>query len=109
MQNYLGDGELITIAAPSPVVSGQGLLVGAFFGICLAATAQGQPLELWLKGIYQLPKNAAEVWALGAAIYWDNTAMLATTTAGGNTKIGVAVAAAANPSSSGNVRLNGSF
>jgi predicted RecA/RadA family phage recombinase len=109
MQNYLGDGDVITITAASPVVTGQGLLTGAMFGVCLASAAVGQPIVLWIKGVYQLPKNSADVWTLGQLIYWDNTAMLATSTAGGNTKIGAATAAAANPSSVGNVRLNGAF
>jgi predicted RecA/RadA family phage recombinase len=110
MQNYLGDGQMVIIAsAPAPVVSGQGLLVGAMFVICAASAAEGQPVQGWLTGMYQLPKNSADVWTLGQLIYWDNTAMLATSTAGGNTKIGVATASAANPSSVGNVRLNGAF
>jgi predicted RecA/RadA family phage recombinase len=109
MQNYLGDGDSTTFTAPFPVVSGQGLLVGAMFVVCLASAAEGQPVEGWFKGIYQLPKNSEDVWTLGQLIYWDNTAMLATSTSGGNTKIGVATAAAANPSSVGNVRLNGAF
>jgi predicted RecA/RadA family phage recombinase len=109
MQNYLGDGDVLTIIAPAPVISGQPLLIGAMFGVCLASAAQGQPVEFWLKGVYQLAKNTAEVWAQGVALYWDNAAAVVTLTSGGNTRIGVAAAAAANPSSLGNVRLNGSF
>jgi len=44
-----------------------------------------------------------------ALIYWDNTNKQCTTTSTSNTKIGVATAAAANPSSVGNVRLNAVF
>lgn len=109
MDNYLGDGDTITIIAPSPVTSGQPLLVGAMFGICLASAAAGQPVTLWLKGVYQLAKNASEVWAQGVALFWDNTDAIATTASGGNTRIGIAAAAAANPSNVGGVRLNGSF
>ena len=109
MQNYLGEGDSIIITAPTAVVSGQPLLVGVMFGICLASAAAGQSVEFWLKGIYQLAKNSAEVWTVGAAIYWDNTNLVATMTSSGNTKIGVATDAAANPSSVGNVRLNGAF
>jgi len=42
-------------------------------------------------------------------IYWDDAAKNATTTVGTNKLIGVATAAAANPSATGRVRLNGSF
>lgn len=109
MQNYLGDGDQLIITAPAAVVSGQPLLIGSMFGICLASAAQGQPVVFLLKGIYQLAKPLAEVWAQGVALFWDNTNLVATLTSAGNTRIGVAAAAAANPSSAGNVRLNGSF
>lgn len=109
MQNYLGDGDVLTIIAPTAVVSGQPLLIGAMFGVCLASAAQGQPVEFWLKGTYQLPKNSPEVWAQGVGLYWDNTNAFVTLTSSGNIRIGVAAAPAANPSSVGNVRLNGSF
>jgi predicted RecA/RadA family phage recombinase len=109
MQNYLGDGDVVIIIAPSAVVSGQPLLIGSMFGVCLASAAAGQPVEFWLKGIYQLPKVAAEVWTVGLALFWDNVNALVTLVGSGNTRIGVATAAAANPSSLGNVRLNGSF
>lgn len=110
MQNYLGSGDVLRLSsAPAPLNSGQGLLVGAMFGIVLASVAEGQPYVLWLRGIYQLPKNAAEVWSCGVVIYWDNINLVATIMADTNTKIGVASAAAANPSNFGNVRLNGAF
>lgn len=110
MQNYLGDGDQLQLpSAPAPLVSGQGLLVGAMFGVVLASVAEGQPYELWLKGIYQLPKNASEVWTVGVALYWDNANLLVTVTSAGNTRIGVATAPTVNPSGLGNVRLNGSF
>jgi predicted RecA/RadA family phage recombinase len=109
MQNYLGDGDVLRVIAPAPVVSGQPLLIGSIFGIVLASAAQGQWIELWLKGIYQLTKNASEVWTVGVALYWDNTNLFVTVTSAGNTRIGVATAPMTNPSGLGNIRLNGSF
>ena len=110
MQNYLGDGDVLLLpSAPAPLVTGQGLLIGSMFGVVLASVAQGQPFVLWLKGIYQLPKNPSEVWTIGVGLYWDNTNTFLTVTSEGNTRVGVATAATVNPSSVGNVRLNGSF
>jgi predicted RecA/RadA family phage recombinase len=109
MQNYLGDGDQIEFCAPAPLVTGQGLLLGAMFGVVLASVAEGQPGILSLKGIYQLPKNASEVWTVGEGLYWDNTNMYLTVTSADNTRVGVATAVTVNPSSVGNVRLNGSF
>jgi predicted RecA/RadA family phage recombinase len=109
MDNYLGDGDVVRVIAPTAVMSGQPLLIGAMFGICAGSAAAGQPLDLWLKGVYQLAKPLAEVWAQGVALFWDNANLVVTLTSAGNTRIGVATFAAANPSSVGNVRLNGSF
>jgi predicted RecA/RadA family phage recombinase len=110
MQNYLGDGDVLSLpSAPASLVSGQGLLIGAMFGVVLASVAQGQPFMLWLKGTYQLPKNASEVWTVGEGLYWDNTGLELTTVSAGNTRVGIATAPTVNPSNVGNVRLNGSF
>ena len=66
-------------------------------------------MDLVTVGVFDLPKVSTDVFAVGAAVYWDNAAKLMTGTNSGNTKIGVAVAAAANPSGTVTVRLNGTF
>jgi predicted RecA/RadA family phage recombinase len=112
MKNQIQHGDAINVPAPAGgIVSGNGYLFGNMFGIAAINGAQGDIVPLWLVGCYTLNKNAAEAWNIGDEVYWDNTAKLVTTNgaAGGNTKIGIAIAGAANPSSSGNVRLNGSF
>lgn len=60
-----------------------------------------------MRGVFDLPKTSAQAWTVGAKIYWDSANGLATTTASGNSLIGTALAAAANPSATGRVRLNG--
>ena len=60
-------------------------------------------------GVFRLSKVAALAINPGDTVYWDATNSLVTKTASGNTKIGVATEAAANPSATVNVRLNGSF
>ena len=59
--------------------------------------------------MFTLPKVAALAIAAGDVIYWDPAAKLVNKTASGNTKLGVATAAVANPSASVTVRLNGAF
>jgi predicted RecA/RadA family phage recombinase len=109
MKNFIQPGNVITVAAPADVVSGAGVLVGAMFGIASGNAKSTEDLELQVTGVFELPKVAAQAWAQGVKIYWDNTAKNCTSTASGNTLIGVATAAAANPSDAGTVRLNGSF
>jgi predicted RecA/RadA family phage recombinase len=60
-------------------------------------------------GVFDLATVSAQAWTAGVLIYWDNTAKNTTTVSTSNKLIGVAAAAAANPSSTGRVRLNAAF
>ncbi|PWC86054.1 hypothetical protein TSH100_13850 [Azospirillum sp. TSH100] len=107
MKNYVQDGHTLSLNAPYDVASGGGLLVGALFAVAVSAATSGNAVQGATCGVYTLPKTNAQAWTLGAKVYWDDTNKVATTTASGNTLIGCAVAAAANPSTTGTVRLNG--
>lgn len=107
MKNYIQRGDTLTVPAPVVAASGDGVLVGAFFGVSNGAAEVGQPMDLDVVGVFTLPKVSALAIALGDVVYWDNTAKLVTKTASGNTKIGAATEAAANPSATVAVRLNG--
>lgn len=104
--NFVQPGNTVTLLAPADVLSGKGVLVGTLFGIAQYDALSGAEVEVDLAGVWDIAKVSAQAWSAGAAIYWDNSAKLATTTAGSNTPIGHAVLLAANPSSTGRVRLN---
>ena len=107
--NQIQAGENITVAAPYDVASGAGAMVGVLFGIVQTTVLSGADVVLATRGVFEINKLSAQAWAVGAAIYWDNTNKRCTTaTTTGNLFIGVAVVAAVNPSSTGIVRLNGS-
>ncbi len=108
MKNFHRSGNSNPVQAPAGgVLSGDGVLVGALFGIAATDAAEGAAVEIACVGVFEMKKTSAQAWAVGAKVYWDNTAKVATTTASGNSLIGVAVAVAANPSATGLVRLNG--
>ena len=111
MKNYVQPGNTITLTAPYAVASGDGLLVGAIFGVAAGTAALGETVEAALTGVYDLKKVASQAWAAGDKVYWDNTAKEATKTTTSNTLIGVAVVAVAGGASDiiGRVRLNASF
>jgi predicted RecA/RadA family phage recombinase len=109
MNNQTAKGDAVNVTLGANISSGAGLLVGSMFGIAAISGVSGDVIPLYLKGVYTMPKVSTQAWTVGATIYWDNSAKNCTTTVGSNTKIGVAVAAAANPSSTGSVRLNGAF
>lgn len=110
MKNYVQKGEVVTLTAPYAVSSGGGALVGSIFGIATADVGSGKDGEFLVEGGVDMPKTSAQAWAtVGLLIYWDDTNKVATTTASTNKLIGVNLATAANPSSTGRVRLNGAF
>ena len=111
MKNYVQPGHTLTLAAPYDVTSGDGLLVGASFGIASGDALTSAEVEAVTTGVFDMTKAASQAWATGDMVYWDDTAKVATKTASGNTTIGVAIAAVAGGAGDiiGRVRLNGSF
>jgi predicted RecA/RadA family phage recombinase len=108
MKNYIQDDDNITVAAPYAVSSGDGCLVGSLFGVAIDDADIAADVVLVTEGVFELTKVSTEVWTVGEIVYWnDGTAKSTTTTAGSNKRIGVAIQAAANPSATGIVRLDG--
>ena len=107
--NFKSIGVQVTVPAPAAVSSGDGVLVGSLFGVAATDAENGADVAIGTTGIWSLPKTSAQAWTVGARIYWDDSESECTTTASGNKLIGVATAAAVNPSATGLVRLNGSF
>lgn len=109
MTNYIKSGKVLTLIAPYTVTSGSGTLVGSIFGVANEDTTSGASGEYSTVGVFTLAKVSAQAWTQGALIYWDDTAKNCTTVSTSNKLIGTAAAAAANPTSTGQVRLNGAF
>ncbi len=106
MKNFIQSGDAITVPAPATVKSGDLVVVGSLFGVAEADAASGADVVLNTSGVFTLTKASAQAWTVGATVYWDTTAGKATTVLSGNILIGHAIAAAANPSDSGVVRLS---
>lgn len=111
MKNFVQPGSTITLTAPYDVASGDGLLVGAIFGVASGAALSGQSVEATLVGVFDLKKVGSQAWDAGDKVYWDDTNKQATKTATDNTPIGVAIEAVGNGAGEtvGRVRLNASF
>lgn len=108
MNNYKQPGDVVTLTAPSGgVTSGLGYKIGQLFVVATNTVAETLPFEGRVVGVCELVKNTGEAWTEGALVYWDDTAKNVTTTATGNLKIGVAVAAALSAAAVGEVRLSG--
>jgi len=107
MQTFQQPGNVMTLTAPYAVASGGGFMVGSLFAVAQDAAANAATVVGVTRGVFTLAKTSAQAWAVGAKIYWDNTAKVATTVSTDNALIGVAAAVAANPSATGVVWVAG--
>lgn len=108
MRNFVQTGDTVTFTAPTGgVVSGLAYLIGTILVVAAATVAQALPFEGATEGIFDLPKAATITPAEGALVYWDNSAHNVTTTATGNTRIGVCCVVPGASDATIRVRLNG--
>lgn len=106
MKNFVQSGNTIPVTAPGGgVLSGAPVRTGSFFGVACTDAAAGETVQILLTGVFDLPKKAGDVVTLGAALYWDGTAV--TITSSGNVLIGAATAAAGGSAATVRIRLNG--
>lgn len=93
--NYVQRGDVVTVASPTGgVSSGDGVLIGGLFGVATATVAQTLDLELAVTGVWTLPSNSGDTFALGTKVYWDATAGECVDTATTDKEIGIALGAA---------------
>lgn len=91
MRNYVKEGGRVTFIAPAGgIVSGQGVLLNALFGVASYSADEGASCEMRTGGVFLLPKAAADTWAQGVKLYFKTSDKTVTTTASGNTLIGYA-------------------
>lgn len=107
-KNYVAAGRTITFTAPYARNPGEAALLGSIVGISLGTLANAASGEWAVEGVWDVAKVNAQAWTAGALIYWDDSAKLFTNVSTSNTRVGIAALAAANPSATGRVRLNGS-
>lgn len=107
MKSYVQPGHILTLVAPYNVASGAGALIGSIFGIAATTVLAAASGEFQTEGVFELAKLNTQVWVQGDPIYWDNTNKRCDNTSVVGPRIGVATAAAANPTTTGFVRLDG--
>ncbi len=111
MKNFVQPGETITLTAPYALNPGDGCLVGTIFGVSCGTYANGAvDAEVYVDdSVFDITALTTDVIAQGAAVYWDNANKRITSSAAGNTKVGVVTVAKANGDTTARVRLNGTF
>ena len=105
-KNYVQDGDTLNLAPTADVASGTGHLFGAaLFGIALTDAKSGVASSFAVEGVFEVAKTSALAIAVGDRVFWDATNKVVNKTSTAQQQVGIAVAAAANPSSTVLVKL----
>jgi predicted RecA/RadA family phage recombinase len=72
-------------------------------GVCVNSAALNAAVPIKRRGVFTLPKATGASWSQGDQLYWDGTNKNFTKTSSGNTKWGVAAAAAQAGDATGSV------
>lgn len=104
--NYVQKGKALNYTpSGADVASGDLVIIGTIAGVAKTDIADGKTGAVHICGVFSLPKASGAV-TQGAKLYWSSANSNVTTTASGNTLIGVAAAAAASGDASIPVLLN---
>ena len=106
MKTFVKEGEVLTLTPGADVASGVGYLFGAgLFGVATNAVANGVAGEFLTEGVVTIGKTSALAIAVGDRVFWDATNKVVNKTSTAQQCVGVAVEAAANPSSTVKIKL----
>lgn len=82
MRNFIQNGDVVTMTAPYSVSSGEGVCVGALFGIAACNAAEGDEVEVSLTGVFSSDKTGGGAITPGTVLFWDPEAKRITPTPG---------------------------
>lgn len=106
MRNYVQEGKTLTLTPGAAVAAGEGYLFGAgLFGVATQAVASGAPGEFIVEGVVDIAKTSALQIDVGDRVFWVPGSKVVNKTATSQVNVGVAVAGAANPSSTVKIKL----
>lgn len=106
MRNFVQEGRTLTLTPSANVAAGEGFLFGAaLFGVAKQAVTSGQPGEFLVEGVVNIAKTSALAISVGDRVFWVPGSKVVNVTATSQVNVGVAVAAAANPSATVRIKL----
>lgn len=106
MKTFVQEGEVLTLAPGANVSAGVGYLFGAaLFGVAVNDVASGADGAFVTCGVVTIGKTSALAIAVGDRVFWDATNKVVNKTTTAQQCVGVAVEAAANPSSTVKIKL----
>jgi predicted RecA/RadA family phage recombinase len=106
MNNFVQQGDTLTLAPSADVAVGVGHLFGAaLFGVAAVAATSGVASPFQMAGVVTIGKTSALAIAVGDRVFWDATNKVVNKTSTAQQCVGVAVEAAANPSATVKIKL----
>jgi predicted RecA/RadA family phage recombinase len=97
---YVQDGEVLDLDAGATVASGTGHLFGAaLFGVAVVDAVSGTASSFRIRGVVTIAKTSALAISVGDRLFWDAGNSVVNKTSAAQQQVGIAVEAAANPSS----------
>ncbi len=106
MKNFTQRGDILTLSPAAAVASGVGYLFGAaVFGVATNDVAANAAGEFITQGVVEIAKTSALAISVGDRLFWDAANKVVNKTSAAQQCVGVAVAAAANPSATVSMKL----
>lgn len=106
MINYVQDGEVLMLDPGATVAAGVGHLFGAaLFGVAAVNAVSGTASAFVTSGVVTIAKTSALAISIGDRLFWDATNSVVNKTSSAQQQVGVAVGAAANPSSTVSMKI----
>jgi predicted RecA/RadA family phage recombinase len=107
-KNYVQPGNVITLAAPAALKSGEGFVVGNTFAVAATDAGSGADVEGHVVGVWELDKATGAGIDQGDRVWWDVSAGECVASAGtGNCPIGTCTETAGTNATGVRVRLDG--
>ena len=103
--NFVREGGVLDYTAGADIDTGALVIIGTIAGVAIADIANGKTGAVKISGVFSLAKASGAI-TQGAKVYWNSTNSNVTTTASGNTLIGVAAVGAASGDATIPVLLN---
>lgn len=99
MINFVQEGHCLDLDPGATVASGTGRLFGAaLFGVAAVDAVSGSASPFVVRGVVTIAKTSALAISVGDRLFWDAANAVVNKTAVAQQQVGIAVAAAANPS-----------
>ncbi len=105
MNNYVQPGKTLDYTHTAVVASGVAVLIGTVLVIPGANAGIGVPFPGTIDGVFNIVCATGTAWTMNTPVYWDDTNKRVTTTATGNTKIGMVAAPKVAAAAVGAVKL----